>query len=211
MAVDIPVIIDYATLRAAFNVWTKRKHLDNKFNICLQLAETRMLANPQFPLALRQEEERSTITLAGQYLPLPDRFKEMRRMRLLVDNGAGKLNFQAPQQMLLRTGTGQPHFFTIGCEIEFDIVPDDTYTVEMKYLADVAPLTSINNTNKVLTKYPAIYFYGTLWAAMEFNNDAAMAQKWQQLFLDAVSGANDQSEMGRYGDTPAMRIEGATP
>ncbi len=204
MAIDtfdklVQEIIDYS----------HRGDLDLKIPTFIEIAEVAMLANPDEILKVRGQEVRSLANTDGQYLALPDDFQAARGLRIVTgENNSINLGYRAPSDIRYRTGTGQPNTFTVTSQIEFDIVPDTVYSVEIHYYKDPAPLTSDNQTNEVLARFPTIYLFGGLWQAFEFSLDTENSQKYRQLFIAAIKGANKKDKQGRYGPAPSMRPAG---
>jgi hypothetical protein len=72
---------------------------------------------------------------------------------------------------------GDPVYYTItGSTIK--VLPADTGTAVMTYIARLESLSSTNTTNTVLTNYPDAYFFGTLkWLYHHTRNWDAKAQQ----------------------------------
>lgn len=206
-------ISTYTELRTAIADWTHRDDLTTKLDDFIALGEAEMLSNPIAPLKVRGEEslETGTMSTSSRFLALPDRFKEMRSIKVVVDDNRYELRYRTPEQLRVQDITGIPTFYTITSQIEFDITPDDTYTVEMQCLTDLPALTSSNTTNAILTSNPNIYLFGCLWAAAQYGDDFEKAGNYYQKFIAAIQGANKKSKRGSYGPAPVMRIEGSTP
>ena len=166
-----------------------------------------MFQNPTKVLKLREGETRSTTPAdtSTRYLALPNGYREMRRIRVDLDVGFANLTYREPDQLRSIDGPGQPRFFTITSEIEFDRVPDEAYTVEFQYLADFTPLSSTNQTNHVLTNSPNIYLFGALTALFAFALDDEQEAKYESLFINAIQGANKKNRLGQYGPGPVMK------
>ena len=186
--------------------YTHRGDLDLKIPTFIELAEVAMLANDIQVLKIRGQEVRSLANTDGQYLALPDDFQAARGLRIVTgENNSINLGYRAPSDIRYRSGTGQPSTFTVTSQIEFDIVPDTVYSVEIHYYKDPAPLTSSNQTNDVLTRFPTIYLFGGLWQAFEYAMDTENSAKYLALFAGAIKGANKKDKQGRYGPAPSMR------
>lgn len=206
-------ITTYAELKTAVIKWSHREDLDLLIDDFIDLAESEMLNNPNTPLKIRAEETRqiASASTADRFLALPARFKSMRKLQLLNNNRLQDIQYRTPEQLYVYDGMGTPSFFTVTSQIEFDIIPDQAYTIEMQCYVDIAALSSLNTTNAVLTASPNVYLYGCLWAAANYGNDAEIAASYYQQFMSAIDGLNNKDRMGRYGPAPVMRIEGATP
>jgi hypothetical protein len=201
----------YDNLKKEIIDWSHRNDVDLKIDTFIRIAETEMFANPVEVLRVRGQEIRSRAVTNGQYLALPDDFQSVRAIRFLTNEDFGEMRFRAPEQMVYQPSTGRPNFFTIGAEIEFDRVPDSNYDIEIHYYATPAPLTAANQTNEVLSSSPNIYLYGALWALYGYANDQIEQQKYGDMFLASIKGANKKFKKGRYGPSPAMTPVGCTP
>lgn len=191
--------------------WAHRNDLDLKIPVFIQMAEQAMFANDTEVLKVRGSETRSEASATTKYLALPDDFNSMRSVRIITDAGHNELLFKAPEQLDRRSGTGKPTQFTVTSQIEFDITPDQAYTVEIQYHAQPTPLSTANQSNEVLAKFPNIYLFGALSALFIHANDEIEAAKYSQLFTSAIKGANKNQKQGRYGPAPSMTLEGPTP
>ena len=188
--------------------WSHRGDLGNKVNDFIQLAENAMYSNEQVVLNVRSMEIVSTALTAGQYLQLPDNFESARSVRLVTGDNGGELKFQAPEQMFKQVATGRPNFYTVvGNELQFDRVPDSSYTIEIQYFRKATPLTTLNQTNEILTSHPSIYLFGSLTALFAFTLDSEQQAKYESMFLSAIKGANKADKKGRYGPAPSMSVD----
>ena len=202
----------FANLKTQIIDFSHRNDISDKIEDFIVLAEEAMYANPDFPLQLRQMEARAEATTnTTRFLALPDGFITMRRLKLNIGGESSDVKYMAPDQMRIVGASGQPRFFTVTSQLEFDRVPDSNYTVDMQYSAIPTPLSSTNTTNVVLTNHPSAYLYGALWAAFGWANDDAQEAKYLAKFLGIINGINKRYKQGRYGPAPIMRIEGATP
>ena len=188
--------------------WSHRGDLGTKINDFIQLAENAMYSNEAEVLTVRSMEIVSTALTAGQYLQLPDDFESARSVRLVTGDNGGELTYQAPEQMFKQVSTGRPNFFTIvGNELQFDRVPDSSYTIEIQYFRKAAALTLLNQTNEILTSHPSIYLFGSLAALNAFTQDTEQQSKYTQMFISAIKGANKADKKGRHGPAPSMSID----
>lgn len=202
----------FDNLKASIIDFSHRNDIANKVEDFIVLAEEAMYANPDFPLQLRQMETRAeAVTGSDRFLALPDGFITMRRLKLNIGGGSCDVQYMAPDQMFIQSASGQPKFFTVTSQLEFDRVPDSEYTVDMQYSAIPSPLSSTNTTNIVLTNHPSAYLYGSLWALFGWANDDVQEAKYLTKFLGIIAGINKRYKQGRFGPAPKMRIEGATP
>ena len=175
----------------------------------IRLAEIEMLSNPTESLKISDAETISTapVSITSRYLALPTGFKKSRDFTITIDLETGPLTFRTPSQMILRSGTGQPCFFTVqGNELAFDIIPDEAYTVTMDYFKNFTPLTVTNQTNIVLDKYPNIYLFGALRQAFIRAQDAELENKYTTNFVLAIESANLTELEARNGVMPQQTV-----
>lgn len=187
--------------------YSHRNDLGNQMDDFILLAETEMMSNPIEPLKLNLGEKISTAptNTTTRFLALPTGFQSSRKFTITIDDSIHGLEFRTPSQLKIKENTGTPCFFTIrGNEIEFDVVSDKAYTVTFTYFSEFQPLTDLNQTNIVLTKYPTIYLYSCLRQVFLYTQDNEEAGKWSNEALSAIASANKAEKAGRYGPQPQM-------
>ena len=202
-------------LRAAVKRQSHRNDIDDdQVNDFIDQCESDIYANEFDILRVREMETRSTAVTAAdsRYLELPDNFLEMRRLSLLLGSGeTPDVTFQAPNQLRVKS-SGRPKFFTVTSQLEFDRIPDSTYSIEMQHMVSAVPLTDDAPTNFVLSNYPNIYLYGSLWALFLWTMDEQRATYYRGLFLGSIRGANKGTKKSRYGPSPSLSQNyGSTP
>ncbi len=205
-------ISTYSELKEAVINWSHRNDLDLLIDDFIRLAEVDMFKNntAHESLQTRAMEEISTATMSADAVALPDGFKQMRNLRF-TDSTGGDLISKTPDTIKRRSGTGRPCFFSVTTELQFDITPDQAYIIEMSYFRIPDPLTSSNTTNFILTNNPDIYLFGTLWELFSHAQDTEQRDYYYNAYSQAIDGANQEAQEGRYGPAPAARIEGDTP
>ena len=205
-------ISNYSELKASVINWSHRNDLDVLVDDFITLAEADMYKGTEMheALQLRSMETTSTASISADALALPANFESMRSFRI-TDDSLIDLRYKTPDALVHKGGTGQPKYYTITSQLEFDVFPDQAYPCEMIYIERPLGITSSNTTNDVLTNHPDIYLYGSLWALFTHADDEAQAQKYYQRFSLAINGANQKDENGRYGSTPYARVDGYLP
>lgn len=197
--------------------WSHRDDLDELIPDFISLAESEFFANDIEILELRTIEKTSIALLEGpggtpsRFIELPPLYLQQRDFRITIRDSFLGLNYQVPEALIVRDATGTPCNFTVTNEIEFDIVPDQEYTITMKYWAKPNPLTETNQDNQILINDPIIYLYGALHQLSLYSEDDEMALKWFTKFISAIKGANKRASAGRYGPSPQMKVRGSTP
>lgn len=204
-------ISTFLELKASVIAWSHRNDLDLLIPDFIRLAEVDMFKNNRSheSLQTRAMEQISTAVMTPA-IALPDGFKQMRNLRY-TDSIGGDLTSKTPDTMRRRSGTGRPSFFSVTTEIQFEITPDSGYPIEMSYFRKPDPLTSVNTTNFILTNNPDIYLFGTLAALFAHTIDTEQKDNYYNMFSQAIDGANQEAQEGRFGPAPAARIEGDTP
>lgn len=202
----------YDNLVKEIIVWSHREDLGVKIPDFISLAENAIYSNEVAPLKIRSMEKISTAATAGQYVSLPSDFESARSVRLVTGDNGGQLVFQAPEQMFKQVASGRPNFFTIiGDEVQLDRVPDSAYTLEVQYFRKEPQLSASVQTNAILVNHPSIYLYGALAQVYFYSQDGEQAQKYTQLFISAIKGANKADKKGRYGPAPSMSLDYGRP
>jgi len=157
----------FPNLKTSLIEWSKRSDALSMTDDFIALAESEMYANEVEPLKVRELEARAIDTLAidRRYIALPTDYNAMTRIKLNLSGRDAELRFVAPEQRRIDSATETPCHCTRTDQIEFDRVPDDTYTEEIQYYQSVRSLSSANPENDILTKYPQIYLHGG-WGAL---------------------------------------------
>lgn len=197
--------------------WSHRNDLGVLIPDFITLAETEMFANDDEVLEIRDDEKTAVLTAVGtppsesRFITLPTDFISRRSLKITIQDDQPNLRYRTPTALRIKPETGTPTEFTITSQIELDIVPDQDYTLTMKYFAKPAPLTTLNQTNSILLSDPNIYLYGAMHQLFVHTEDDNEAVKFFNKFNTAIRGANDRAKKGRYGPAPAMKVLGPTP
>jgi len=198
-------ITTYAELQTAVVNWLHRDDLSAQIPDFITLAEAKLKRE----LRTREMEKRATTDVSGEYTELPSDFIEIRSAYLNTDPKQ-QLKPMPPSDIRSRwmgSTTGKPEVFAIvGDEILLAPSPDGTYEIELDYYA-FSPLSELNTTNWLLTKYPDVYLYGALVeATMNIKNDARLAN-WVSLYKYAVDSVKT-SDWGSVNPGPLRIISG---
>lgn len=203
----------YSNLKAAIKRIDGSNNINDLLDDAIDLCETEIYHNSDEPLRIRSMETRSTATTSSstRFIALPDDYLEMRGVRLILSNKNRDVRYATPEALEVDNSSGKPEYFTVTSQIEFDRVPDSTYTLEVSHYAKPTALSSSNASNSVLTSHPNIYLYGCLWSINIFNAEEEKSGFYYNQFINAVRGANKGDKKGRHGPAPAMKFEGMTP
>jgi hypothetical protein len=213
--------LDYASLQSAVTEYLARDQdatLIARIPTFVQLAEAKF--NRQ--LFARQMESRATavVNLASaepEFISLPGDFQSMRRVRLSSVTGKPCLAFRSGTQMdeyrfTTSNVAGRPLYFTVfGTEIELAPSPDQAYTIEMVYRANIPPLAS-NPGNWLLALAPDLYLYGALLESAPYIKEDGRIQTWGLGFAAALNDLNNVGLTSTFNAGP-MRVtaSGVTP
>jgi hypothetical protein len=197
----------YLGLKDSIESWSHRNDVANRLDDFIDLAESEMYRH----LRIRDMETRTTATTSGRYLALPTGFLEMRRVRLISGAQYFELLYSTPEGMYISQDSGIPGVYTITSQLEFDRSPDSAYTIEYQYYASLSALSAGSPTNAILTRFPNIYLFGSLWALYLWALQEDKAEYYYGKFMQAIQTANREDSKGRHGPAPAMRYGGPTP
>jgi len=204
----------YENLKEEIIDWSGRDDMDLLIDTFIDMAEQEMYANVAEPLQLRDGETlvAFSTSITTRFVALPAGFQSMRKVRIQIADGESvELRFRTPGQLNILSSEGLPQFFTVTDQIEFNRISDQVYAGEFQYFQEFTALSTSNTSNAVLTGFPTIYLFGALWALKLKAEEIQAAEGYYQRFINAIKGANNKHELGRYGPSPVMRIEGATP
>lgn len=202
-------LADYDALLQSISTWSKRPDLSNIYPDFVTLAEKQINKG----LQLRSNEKRATSVpnTDDRFVALPADFLEMRSIRIIDGTYFYDMFYKTPEAIKIWPTSGRPYFYTVNSKLEFDRIPDKSYTFEMTYYVGLSELSETNTTNNVLTKYPELYLYGSLAALHRYARDEETATYYDMIFEQKLASANAEEDRGRYGPAPAMSYEGMTP
>jgi len=204
----------YDNLKLEIIDWSHRDDMDQRIDTFIDIAEAEMLSNVVEPLQLRGEETLVAFatSITDRFVALPSGFQSMRKVRIqIVDGESYELEYRTPSQLNILSSVGMPRFFTVTDQIEMERVSDQVYAGEFQYIQDFTALSDANTSNTVLANHPNVYLFGALWALYRHVNQEDEATRYYVDFINAIKGANNKAEIGRYGPAPVMRVEGRTP
>lgn len=200
---------NYTNLKAAVENWSHREDIVDHLDDFIKIAET------QFYKTLRLKDmittETSSTGTGDRVQALPTRFLETIRYDMTVSGERYLVDFRTNEQMVIRSGTGTPAYYTITSQVEYDIEPDLDYTTNHIHYAKLAALDSTNSTNAILTNYPDVYLYGCLWALFQWARNTEQESLYLAKLTGAISDANEVDIKGRYGVSMQKVRRGRNP
>jgi hypothetical protein len=185
----------------------------------IQLFEAKMNRT----LLVPQMEKRSTTTIdlgstEPEFITLPTDFQTMRTVRLSGVAGKPRLQFMTPTQLEdYRYSTdnvaGKPIYFSIfGDEMELAPTPNEAYTLEMIYRANLGPLSDANTSNWLLLKAPDLYLYGTLMESAPYIKEDGRIATWGAGYSMALDDLNKLGDRQSNDSGPTtVSLPGCTP
>lgn len=200
----------YDNLKVAVLDQAHRGDLLSRFDNFLAITEVEIRSNSEGALKLNLNEKTSQVqtSTVTRLLPLPVDFQSSRNFTVTLESDCIKnLIYRTPDQMVIRPDTGTPIFFTVReNQIEFDILSDVAYTTTLTYTANLSGLSSTNQTNNVLTKYPNIYLFGCLKQIYIYTQDIDQATIYDGLFSEAIDSANNSERDIKYPTQPEETV-----
>lgn len=165
-------------------------------------------------MRVRQMAYRATAILNEEYEYLPSGFLDIEDVKLYkTENGTtseARLRYKKQSQLTPEflqsiTASGStPCFYTIiGSQIRFVPPPPFTnspYSYQLHYYGKFTYLVdSVDGTNIILTNYPNIYLFGSLFYAAPFYGAEHRQPVWEKMFLSEIEYANKQQAEGATG------------
>lgn len=203
-------ITTYSELKVAIQNWAKRSDITTLVDDFIDLAESDLWQR----LRIRDMEAETSLSSSTSVrtVALPSAFLQARRLRIdRTDLDDVVLQYETPMSLRVVESAGMPLRFTITNQIELDRVSDQVYTLKLQYYASLTALSNSNTTNAVLTRFPMVYLYASLFHYAQWAQDDLLIDRYALLAEGAIAQANAADRKGRYGPAPGIRIMGATP
>lgn len=205
-------ISDYNGLVATVKQVADRTDTDftNNINLFAQLAESDI--NRDIRVGGQIVRVQATVSTSSRYIQYPPLYRAMNRFKILTtpNRDLKYITSDMMDSKYTRSGSGLPRFFTqVGEEIEFDITPDSTYSVEMAYYKEFPSLANQSaTTNWVLDNVPGLYLYGMLVNAESFLQRDARIPMWKSMYRELVDKINleDRYRPGKLQMHPAGAV-----
>ena len=195
-------ITSYSTLISAVKTYLNRSDISDD-----QIKEFISLAEASFNRVLRTRNQltRSTSDISTQFVSQPSDLLELYNIQLNSDPIVRLEQVSLSAMDTLKaasSATGKPTYFAItGADLEFYPAPDTTYEIEVIYYKTIAPLSTSNTENFLLTNQVDIYLFGTLVQAEPFLMNDERIGVWGALLGKGieelrVSDQRSQTESG---------------
>lgn len=164
-------------------------------------------------IRIREMSARSQATATERFLSLPPGFLQAQTLRILTSPVTALTELSLHEMnRVRRETTGKPAYFTIhGGEIEFDVTPDESLTVETVFYAALTPLSAAAPSNALLVRAPDLYLYAALAASAPFLMNDERLELWAALYSTGRDFLNMEDRMSRRIGPLVSRVSGATP
>lgn len=195
-------ITTYAELKSAIANWLLRDDLTSVIPDFIALAEADMNR------AIRhwRMETKTSLTVDAQYEDIPADWLETIRF-YTTDGTTEPLELISQADLLDRkyknlNTAGRPRYYAVtGGQFEFYPVPDDSYTAELTYVAEIAALSDSNTSNWLLADAADVYLYGALVHSAPYLNDDARLSTWLAMYQKALDALNAKSDKAKASGT----------
>ena len=182
--------------------------MPDQINQFIALAESRHRRE----IRMREMFTRASLTVNARNVSLPSGFLEAINLRLLTDPVTRLEEVSLPEMTAIRQEVnGRPAYFSIASDIEFDVVPDASYSGEITYYEALTALSDGNPSNVLLTTYPDAYLYAALAASAPYQMADERLAVWEALYRDARDTINRQASASRRVGPLVSRVSGRTP
>ena len=196
----------YDNLKSEIASFLNRDDLTANIDTFIDLAESRISRE----LETRSQESRTTLstTADNAYVSLPTDMRTIRNVKIM-NNPRVTLRYLTPLQIKVEystTGTGLPRVYSvIGDNLFLAPIPDSTYNIELTFKSGITSLSDSNTSNTILTRYPDLYLYGSLFHAYTYLLDEQRAAQYEQLIQLTLQQIRVDEERGSYGTGLEMR------
>ena len=198
---------DYDGLQAVIADWLNRPDIDGIIPELINLAESKIMRD----LRHWRQQRRVTTILNESFENLPSDFLQPINFYIDTNQGEKTLEFSSLGEINRRKRfaagvSGEPVVYTMNSgQIEFMPAPDDDYPLTLIYYAKIPNLSAEQSSNWLLTYYPDIYLYGSLMQASSYLNNDERVAVWAQLYNEALSKANQESDAATYSGPLVLR------
>lgn len=203
----------FANLKTAIANHLDRDDLTSEIPDFIVLAEAaHKRSTDKGGIRIKEMLNRSAITINARQVALPTGLMEALTLRLLTTPVTDLKYVNYHEMNRLRDETnGQPKYFAISSEFEFDKSPDSSYSGEIVYYKAETALSDSNTSNNILAADPACYLYGALIASAPFIMDDPRLVVWKALYQEAADGLNGLTKRTRRPGHVVSRPAGDTP
>lgn len=201
---------NYANLRESIKKWSHRDEMDEFSADCIVMAEQEMFYG-QVPFRLPEMMSEQISALSTKTLAFPTDCIEIFNVSLEIDGTYHRLQAIPKNKLRDDAETGQPCFYSLTNQLEFDVTPDKSYNLKIEYYQKPNALSDENPTNIILQKYPTAYLFGGLSAAFSYAGEEDKMNSYALRMRDVISKANTDANNFLFGADPVQIIDGGAP
>lgn len=161
------MIHNYDSLKTAIYNWLLREVTDivvtpDQVDNYISLCESEL--NRELKIRDLQEAQSLTALAGDDYVTLPNNYQSICAIQFdTAPYDIKPMSSRADMNAQFTNDTSRPKaFFIFGDKIIFNCVCDGDYTLDLDYYKSIPAISSLNQTNNILTKYPDLYLYGAL-------------------------------------------------
>jgi hypothetical protein len=190
----------FAELSTAILGWAERSDLSALVPDFISLADARIrtkLAEAQ--LRLREMETTADLTPSSGVATLPTDFMAMIRVQSRT-SPTRRLEYKSQDwldEAYPAGDSGYPSFYSMSGS-SLRMYPLTTSDIRITYWAYPAPITSLNTTNWLLTKYPNVYLYASLIELELYALNKDGAQVWATALDVAVESLSNAGKTDSF-------------
>ena len=161
------MIHNYDSLKTEIYNWLLREVTDivvtpDQIDNYISLCESEL--NRELKVRDLQETQSLTALAGDDYVTLPNNYQSMCAIQFNTSPyDIEPMSSRANMKAQFTSEPSRPKaFFILGDKIIFNCSCDGDYTLELDYYKSIPAISSLNQTNNILTKYPDLYLYGAL-------------------------------------------------
>ena len=197
-------ITTYAELKTAIADFLDRDDLAPKAGTFISMAEAEIARE----LRHWRQEKRVTTNVDEQYENLPT---DWLRINSVQHTGGGLISsVSATEMQRLRANSptsGKPRSMRLTAnQIELYPVPDQSYEIQMAYLAKTPALTDAAPSNWLLEYAPDVLLYGALKHSAPYLGEDNRLAVWGSLYASGIEALNSETESAIVSGPLSMRI-----
>jgi len=204
-------ITTFSTLKSAVASWLDRDDMSasgGPIDVMIELAEDKIYRE----LRLRFMEASTSPAIASGVVPIPSDFLELKQANITQSgNVQRKLEPRSNEWIYSaypdRAASGLPKYIAQeGDNFAFGPYPDTGYTVNLRYYARPAALSTSNETNWLTTNASDLLLNETLLQSIGYLGSDERAAYWKAERDRAMEQIERQQGRERYGDEQTLRM-----
>jgi hypothetical protein len=198
-------ITNYATLQTEVANVLNRDDLTTDIPLFIQLAESRLNRD----MRARLFSTLNPFAVSNAETSLPADFYELQSVEHVGATYFGSLRILSQNEYGEELGrTAGTAGVPVACLPVQDAAgsrllcapnPDTSYSLRVQYWAKITPLTTSNNTNRMLTNHPDIYLYASLAETAPFLKDDERIQLWESILGTRLDDLEEAQQRLLYG------------